>query len=111
MAPFGVKVLILEPGAFRTGFAADALRHMPVIEAYRAGLAGIRDFAHGMDGTQAGDPMKAAAALEQALAAERMPLRLQLGRDALDAVRGHAEALLADLAAWEAVGADTAFEA
>ncbi|WP_439595676.1 oxidoreductase [Falsiroseomonas sp.] len=109
MAPFGVKVLIVEPGAFRTGFAGGALRHMPVLAPYAEALSGIRGFAHGMDGTQAGDPAKAAAAVAQALRAEKTPLRLQLGADAVEAVRGHAEALLADLRDWEAVGRATAF--
>jgi len=35
------------------------------------------------------------------------PLRLQLGRDAVDAVRSHAERLLADIAAWEGVAVAT----
>ena len=70
----------------------------------------IRILLKGMHGTQAGDPLKAAAAIEAALQAERTPLRLQFGEDAIAAVRGHAETLLADLAAWEAVGAATAIE-
>jgi len=110
MAPFGVKVLIVEPGAFRTNFAGGALRRLPVMSPYRDALAPVRGFADGMDGAQAGDPMKAAAAVERALLAERTPLRLQLGVDALDAVRGHAETLLAELAAWEGVGRATALE-
>ncbi|MDQ0474218.1 oxidoreductase [Labrys wisconsinensis] len=111
MAPFGVKVLIVEPGAFRTALQGAAMRDMPPIEAYADSVGPTRAFAHGMDGTQEGDPAKAAEAIEQALAAERTPLRLQLGADAVAAVRGHAETLLADLARWEPVARATAFAA
>jgi NAD(P)-dependent dehydrogenase (short-subunit alcohol dehydrogenase family) len=88
MAPFGVKVLIVEPGAFRTDFAGAA-------------------FSHGMNNTQDGDPRKAAEALERALDAEATPLRLQLGADAVAMVRAHAQTLLADLAKWEPVALAT----
>lgn len=111
VSPFGIKVLIVEPGAFRTGFAADALKHMPIMEAYRDTVGGIRSFAHGMHGTQAGDPSRAAAAIDRALGAETTPLRLALGSDAVDAIRAHGEQLLKDLAAWEGVSRDTAFHA
>jgi NAD(P)-dependent dehydrogenase (short-subunit alcohol dehydrogenase family) len=107
LAPFGIKVLIVEPGAFRTGFASDALRQMPVLDAYQDIIGPTRGFVREMNDTQEGDPLKAAAAIEQALDAEETPLRLQLGADAVEAVRGHAEALLADLARWEGVGLAT----
>lgn len=111
VSPFGIKVLIVEPGAFRTGFAADALKHMPIMEAYRDTVGGIRSFAQGMHGTQVGDPSRAAAAIDRALGAETTPLRLALGSDAVDAIRAHGEQLLKDLAAWEGVSRDTAFHA
>ena len=106
---FGIRVLIVEPGAFRTAFGnTDALRHMPVHAAYKDTLASIRGVMHDMHGAQPGDPAKAARAVVQALEAEVTPLRLQLGADSIGAVRAHAQKLLEDLANWEATGADTA---
>ena len=108
MAPFGIKVLIVEPGAFRTGFAdSGALKTMPALAAYEDVVGGTRRFAQGMHGTQAGDPLKAARAVARALQAPETPLRLQLGRDAVDSVREHAQRMLRELAAWEAVALDT----
>jgi hypothetical protein len=103
VAPFGIKVLIVEPGAFRTSFAADALKHMPDMDAYREIVGGTRDFARRMDGTQDGDPYKAARAIDMALRAETPPLRLQLGADSVAAIRAHSEQLLKDLTRWEKV--------
>ena len=107
VAPFGIKVLIVEPGAFRTALAEDSMKHMPILDAYRETVGATRSFAHGMDGTQSGDPYKAAAAIDKALQAEQTPLRLQLGQDAIDAVRAHAQDMLHETAAWEEVAADT----
>jgi hypothetical protein len=100
-------VLIVEPGAFRTGFAAGALRQMPVIDAYQDIVGPTRVFTREMNSTQEGDPRKAAEAVERALAADQTPLRLQLGGDAVSAVRAHTETLVADLAKWEGVATDT----
>jgi NAD(P)-dependent dehydrogenase (short-subunit alcohol dehydrogenase family) len=110
MAPFGVKVMIVEPGQFRTNLAGPSMRHMPVMEAYRHVVGGTREFAYNMNGTQEGDPRKAAAAIEAAIDAANTPLRLQLGADAIEMVREHSETLLKDLAAWEEVGRGTRFD-
>lgn len=110
VAPFGIKVLIVEPGNFRTNLLGSGTRHMPVIEAYHSTVGGTREFVTTTHGTQAGDPLKAAAAIDKAIKAERTPLRLQLGEDAITAVRAHAQALLSDLETWRAVGAETKFD-
>jgi NAD(P)-dependent dehydrogenase (short-subunit alcohol dehydrogenase family) len=110
VAPFGIKVLIVEPGAFRTEFGSGALRNMPVMSAYQDSLARIRKIMHGMHGTQPGDPAKAARATVIALESGDTPLRLQLGADAVAAVRAHSEQLLKDLGHWERVGLDTAID-
>ena len=111
VAPFGIKVLIVEPGQFRTQLAGSGMRHMPVIEAYQPVVGATREFAHSMHNTQAGDPRKAAVAIAKALEAEHTPLRLQLGGDSVDAVRAHAQALLKEMEAWEAVSRSTDFDA
>jgi NAD(P)-dependent dehydrogenase (short-subunit alcohol dehydrogenase family) len=107
LAPLGIKVLIVEPGQFKTDLAGAAMKYMPEIPAYKDTAGQTRNFAHGMHGTQNGDPFKAAAAIDKALAAADTPLRLQLGEDAVNAIRQHAEDLLKDLAAWEQVAVDT----
>jgi len=110
VAPFGIKVLIVEPGQFRTQLAGSGMRHMPVIEAYQPVVGATREFAHSMHNTQAGDPRKAAVAIAKALQAENTPLRLPLGGDSVDAVRAHAQAMLKDMEAWEALSRSTDFD-
>jgi hypothetical protein len=80
---------------------------MPIMEAYQETVEPIRDFSHGMHNTQEGDPRKAASAIQAALRDPATPLRLQLGADAINAVRTHSEMLLAEMERWEKVGLDT----
>ncbi|MET9554376.1 oxidoreductase [Streptomyces sp. NPDC006645] len=109
VAPLGIKVLVVEPGAFRTGlFGSKSLS--TEIEAYADTVGLTRRMAETVGGTQPGDPAKAAAAILTALAAGRTPLRLPLGPDAVDAVTGHLDAVRAEIAAWEEVARDTGFD-
>ena len=107
VAAFGIKVLLVEPGNFRTNLLGSGTRAMPAMDAYRQSVGGTRKFARDMHGAQVGDPLKAAAAIDLALEAERTPLRLQLGEDAVAAVRTHAKTMLEDLEHWQAVAANT----
>ncbi|MGX6605812.1 oxidoreductase [Micromonosporaceae bacterium Da 78-11] len=107
VAPFGVRVLIVEPGAFRTGFGGDRMHRSRIIDEYAVSTGATRAAVDGMDGAQPGDPAKAAAAILAALDAPDAPLRLALGGDAVDAIAAHHEQLQADLRAWEKVSRGT----
>jgi NAD(P)-dependent dehydrogenase (short-subunit alcohol dehydrogenase family) len=108
---FGVTFLIVEPGAFRTGLfnpgAAYTSKPMPE---YAATVGPTREYLRRGDGTQAGDPAKAAQAILTALDAPVPPLRLVLGGDAIDSIRQRLESLTAELAQWEPLGRDTAID-
>ncbi len=105
---FGIKVLIVEPGAFRTGLF-NASSQSTASDVYADSVGKTRTMIEAGNGTQPGDPAKAAAAIHKALNAEQTPLRLPLGSDAFDAVAAHLDAVRDDLTAWEAVARDTAF--
>lgn len=102
--PFGIRVLIVEPGAFRTSFAgARALLLSEPIAAYDEIVGPFRTALPSTDGSQPGDPRKAAAAIVDAVTAEKPPLRLVLGNDAADAVADHLERSRTEFEAWEQV--------
>ena len=111
LAPFGVKVMIVEPGAFRTNFANDKLRLPPRrISAYAGSMAGdINDLLKAYDGAQPGDPARAANAIISAIEAPELPLRLILGEDALAWIRNKLDQAERDIEQWRAVTVSTAF--
>jgi NAD(P)-dependent dehydrogenase (short-subunit alcohol dehydrogenase family) len=106
---FGVRFLIVEPGAFRTGlFDRDAAYLSEPMREYTAAVGPTREYVRTGGGSQAGDPAKAAQAILTALASPDPPLRLVLGGDAIDSIRARLESLSEELATWEALGRDTA---
>ncbi|GAA2902832.1 hypothetical protein GCM10011428_15820 [Streptomyces violaceus] len=64
----------------------------------------------GGDGTQPGDPAKAAALVLAALEADPAPLRLPLGDDGVSAVLGHLGQVRDEVVAWEKRTRNTAFD-
>ena len=111
VAGFGIHTLIVEPGAFRTGLFRPGSAYLSeAMDEYADSVGPTRDYVEQGDGTQPGDPAKAAAAILTALDAEQPPLRLVLGEDAIANVEGRLERLSAELQSWREVGAATALE-
>ena len=105
VAPFGVKVIIVEPGPFRTEFlgrSINAARNEMPAYAETAGVT--RRYAAENDGLQGGDPHKAIAVILKAIDSDAPPLHLVLGDEAYPRVRAKLKAFEADLDAWEPLG-------
>ncbi|RKH55433.1 oxidoreductase [Corallococcus aberystwythensis] len=97
VAPFGVKVLIVEPGMFRTKLLGPSFRSMPELPAYAETVGPMRAYVAQAAGTQPGDPVKAAKAIADAVAAGAPTLRLFLGPDAPGAIREKLAQVAADV--------------
>ena len=99
---FGVKVTVVEPGAFRTNFlTAESLTiaDNPIAD-YR-GVRQSHEKYLKMDGTQIGDPEKAASVFIQIAESANPPVRLFLGSDAYERAAQKVEIIKADLEAWK----------
>ncbi|MGE2834269.1 SDR family NAD(P)-dependent oxidoreductase [Mycobacterium sp. SMC-4] len=110
VAPFGIRVLAVEPGAFRTnayaGFADEPIAE-PIVE-YHPLLADVRAAMVAQDGVQPGDPRRGARAVLTAMAQEAPPHRLVLGSNGFDAAMSTLQHTLTELGRNEALsrGAD-----
>ncbi|EEF22581.1 3-oxoacyl-[acyl-carrier-protein] reductase, putative, partial [Ricinus communis] len=77
LAPLGIKVLVVEPGPFRTDWAGRSANQAPqTIDAYTATAAARTEMIRGYSGKQPGDPVRAADAIVKAVESENPPLRL-----------------------------------
>ncbi|SKB52048.1 oxidoreductase [Daejeonella lutea] len=106
-----IKVTLIEPGPFRTDWAgSSSVRSVKVIPDYDS-TAGERIRAiNGMSGKQPGDPVKAAKAILKIVNSENPPLRLALGKIAIDVIRKKINLLERELNEWEKLSANTGFE-
>jgi NAD(P)-dependent dehydrogenase (short-subunit alcohol dehydrogenase family) len=108
VAPLGITAMVVEPGAFRTDFAGRSLTQAAEPIADYADTAGKRRIEHDtVHGTQPGDPIKAAAAIIEAVTSDHAPYLLLLGNDASTVVRTALESLRADMDAWETLSRST----
>ena len=111
VAPMGIRVTIVEPGPFRTGFAGKGLQEAAQIIPDYADSAGVfRNRLRSVDGKQEGDPVKAAKAILQVVNHADPPLRLPLGKIALASIRAKIASVEQDLANWAPTAEGAVFE-
>jgi NAD(P)-dependent dehydrogenase (short-subunit alcohol dehydrogenase family) len=107
--PLGIGVLIVEPGPFRTNWAGPSIKQSSMVIDDYADTAGVRRKQTGeRSGKQAGDPVRAAQAIIDAALSDQPPLRLLLGKMALELAYKKLDFLRDDFDAWKAAteGAD-----
>ena len=107
--PFGVKVTIVEPGAFRTDWGGSSMTIAPVLPDYDSTVGAMNRYRVETDGKQPGDPAKAAAAILEVVSLENPPLRLLLGKDALTHADRASQSRADEAAAWAHVSTSTDF--
>lgn len=101
VGPLGIKVTIVEPGAFRTDWAGRSMiESKTVIDDYAETAGKRREATRAVSGKQPGDPARAAAAMIAAFEAGEPPLRLLLGASALKIARERLDALRGNFDAW-----------
>jgi NAD(P)-dependent dehydrogenase (short-subunit alcohol dehydrogenase family) len=111
VAGFGIRTLIVEPGAFRTGlFRPDAAYESAEMAEYEEIVGPTRTYVRTNHGLQPGDPAKAAAAIVAALDSDNPPLRLVLGADAIGNVERRLRVLASELETWRLLGEATAID-
>jgi NAD(P)-dependent dehydrogenase (short-subunit alcohol dehydrogenase family) len=110
VAHLGIHVTSLALGAFRTDWAGRSMTRVPrTIPDYDSVFDPIRAARQAKDGNQIGDPVRAAKALLTVLDADKPPVHLALGIDALNLIEQGRQRLADDIAAWADLSASTGY--
>ena len=108
VSPLGIKVIVVEPGAFRTDFAGRSLTGAKKEISDYDETAGKRrkenDETHG---TQPGDPKKAAQAIIKIEKEKQPPFRFLMGSDAIEIIQKELETQIKELEDWKEISLTT----
>lgn len=100
--PLGIKVIVVEPGPFRTDWSGRSiLESKTVIADYDETAGERRRKTHAGSGKQAGDPVRAGEAIIKAVESTDPPLHLVLGKVAFDLAYKKLDTVRHDLDTWK----------
>ncbi|GLY51059.1 oxidoreductase [Lentzea sp. NBRC 102530] len=111
VAPFGVRVVIVEPGAFRTDWQGSSMVRHAVGADYEETVGAINRFRDETDGVQPGDPARGARVVVDVVGSEAPPRRLVLGAAAVETVLAAEARRSAETREWTEVSASADFPA
>lgn len=111
VAPFGVRVVIVEPGAFRTDWQGSSMVRHAVGADYEESVGAINRFRDETDGRQPGDPARGARVVVDVVGSDDPPRRLVLGAAAVETVLAAEARRSAETEKWAAVSASADFPA
>lgn len=100
--PLGIRVMLVEPGAFRTDWAGRSLKQSPTyIQDYETTSGSRRRQTAAYSGKQPGDPARAVEAVVKAVLSPMPPRHLVLGREGLEIVQKQLHAMLEEIDLWK----------
>ena len=106
---FGVKVIIVEPGGFRTDWMGSSMTmHEPGPD-YRGSVAFMHELRRTMNGNEPGDPARAARIIVDVVESPEPPRRLLLGSDAVELALADGAERDQEARQWEAVSRSADF--
>jgi NAD(P)-dependent dehydrogenase (short-subunit alcohol dehydrogenase family) len=100
IAPFGVKVTVLEPGAMRTDWGGSSMTVPQPSAPYQQTMGSFAGALRGFSGREPGDARGVAQVVRDLAGRDDAPLRLLLGTDAVPLAQQAAQELAASDEAW-----------
>ena len=110
VSQFGIRVMLIQPGAFRTGFyGANLLESNKVIPDYQS-IASIYRKNGAVPNNQIGNPEEGEELIFKATLSEEPPFRLLLGSDSIQAAETELENRLDELRKWKSFSIQSDYE-